>query len=121
MLTKRARRVILKLLRLSLYYRVRAMTTKPGIKKPEIKRPAKAAAKKAAASTAPVGSHQAVAKRTVPISRTVDPSRLNAVTIKALRDAKVGKNLTRYVDEDDLFRKLGIKIGEAQGHEDQKA
>jgi hypothetical protein len=36
----------------------------------------------------------------------------NARTRKALRDADDGKNLTRYVDEDDLFRKLGIKLGQ---------
>jgi hypothetical protein len=36
----------------------------------------------------------------------------NARTRKALRDADAGKNLTRYVDEDDLFRKLGIKLGQ---------
>ena len=35
----------------------------------------------------------------------------NAATRKALRDADAGKNLTRYVDADDLFRKLGIKLG----------
>ena len=35
----------------------------------------------------------------------------NARTRKALRDADAGINLTRYVDEDDLFRKLGIKLG----------
>jgi hypothetical protein len=37
----------------------------------------------------------------------------NAETAQVLRDADAGKNLTRYVDEDDLFRKLGIKIGKA--------
>jgi hypothetical protein len=36
----------------------------------------------------------------------------NARTRKALRDAEAGKNLTRYVDADDLFRKLGIKLGQ---------
>jgi hypothetical protein len=36
----------------------------------------------------------------------------NARTCKALRDADAGKNLTRYVDADDLFRKLGIKLGQ---------
>jgi hypothetical protein len=37
----------------------------------------------------------------------------NAETAQVLRDTAAGKNLTRYVDEDDLFRKLGIKIGKA--------
>jgi hypothetical protein len=40
--------------------------------------------------------------------------RFNATTIKAMQDAKAGKNLTRYIDEDDLFQKLGIKLGKAQ-------
>ncbi len=37
----------------------------------------------------------------------------NDETEQVLRDADAGKNLTRYVDADDLFRKLGIKIGKA--------
>jgi len=40
--------------------------------------------------------------------------RFNATTIKALRDAKLRRNLTSCVDEDDLFRKLGVKIGKAK-------
>jgi hypothetical protein len=36
----------------------------------------------------------------------------NARTRKALRDIDAGKNLTSYVDADDLFKKLGIKLGE---------
>src|SRR5262245_61535968 len=36
----------------------------------------------------------------------------NARTRKALRDADAGKKLTRYADADDLFRKLGIKLGQ---------
>jgi hypothetical protein len=36
----------------------------------------------------------------------------NARTRKALRDADAGKNLTRYADEDELFRGLGIKLGQ---------
>ncbi len=34
----------------------------------------------------------------------------NATTRRALADLKAGR-LTRYVDEDDLFKKLGIKVG----------
>jgi len=37
----------------------------------------------------------------------------NATTRKALRDAEAGKNLTRYDDADDLFRKLGVKSGQS--------
>jgi hypothetical protein len=33
-----------------------------------------------------------------------------ADTFRALKELKAGK-LTRYVDEDDLFKKLGIKVG----------
>lgn len=36
----------------------------------------------------------------------------NERTRKALRDADAGKDLTRYVDADDLFKKLGIKLGQ---------
>lgn len=36
----------------------------------------------------------------------------NARTRKALRDADAGKNLTRHADADDLFKKLGIKLGQ---------
>lgn len=38
----------------------------------------------------------------------------NAVTRKTLEDAAAGKNLTRYADTDDMFRKLGIKVGESK-------
>jgi DNA-damage-inducible protein J len=37
----------------------------------------------------------------------------NATTRQALRDADAGKNLTRYADADDLFRKLGVKSGQS--------
>ena len=49
------------------------------------------------------------ADEAAPCSRSHIP---NARTRKALRDADAGKNLTRYVDADDLFKKLGIKLGE---------
>jgi hypothetical protein len=45
----------------------------------------------------------------VPCTRSHVP---NARTRKTLRDADAGKNLTRYADEDDLFRKLGIELGQ---------
>ena len=42
------------------------------------------------------------------------PARIpNATTRKALRDAEAGKNLTRYADADDMFRKLGVKSGQS--------
>jgi DNA-damage-inducible protein J len=37
----------------------------------------------------------------------------NATTREALRDAEAGRNLTRYADADDLFRKLGVKRGQS--------
>ncbi len=41
------------------------------------------------------------------------PARIpNATTRKALRDAEAGKDLTRYADADDMFRKLGVKSGQ---------
>lgn len=36
----------------------------------------------------------------------------SATTRAALCDAEAGKNLTRYADADDLFRKLGVKSGQ---------
>ena len=39
-----------------------------------------------------------------------EAKRLPAATIRALKELKAGK-LARYEDEDDLFRKLGIKLG----------
>jgi hypothetical protein len=41
-----------------------------------------------------------------------EAKRLPAATIRALKELRAGK-LTRYEDEDDLFRKLGIKLGKA--------
>jgi hypothetical protein len=46
-----------------------------------------------------------------PCTRSHTP---NARARKTLLDADAGKNLTRYVDEDDLFRKLGIKLGQEE-------
>jgi len=74
------------------------MANKLAVKKPEVKKSAKVAPEKA---VAPMASDVPKAK----------VRRFNATTIKALRDAKARKNLTTCVDEDDLFKKLGIKIG----------
>jgi len=60
----------------------------------------------------PEGSAAAEASRpdgAAPCTRSHVP---NARTRKTLRDADAGKNLTRYADEDDLFRTLGIKLGQ---------
>jgi hypothetical protein len=55
--------------------------------------------------------------QSAPKTSKVPPSKkhvFNAETAQVLRDAEAGKNMTTYVDEDDLFRKLGIKIGTAK-------
>ncbi len=37
----------------------------------------------------------------------------NETTLKAMEDVRTGKNLTRYADADELFEKMGIKVGKA--------
>jgi hypothetical protein len=64
--------------------------------------PKKAAAKKTAAkktAAAPKAGKMAPSR-----------SRLPAATIRALKELEAG-NLNRYADADDLFQKLGIKLG----------
>jgi hypothetical protein len=67
--------------------------------------PAKKAAPAMAKSTAKKASAAPKASKIGP-SR----SRLPAATVRALKELETGE-LTRYVDEDDLFKKLGIKLG----------
>ncbi|MGO9464451.1 MAG: hypothetical protein ACLQIB_28045 [Isosphaeraceae bacterium] len=38
----------------------------------------------------------------------------NETTVKAMEDVRDGKNLTRYADADELFEKMGIKVGKAK-------
>jgi hypothetical protein len=38
----------------------------------------------------------------------------NETTIRALEDARADRNLTEYADEDELFEKMGIKVGKAK-------
>jgi hypothetical protein len=38
----------------------------------------------------------------------------NETTIRALEDAQAGRNLTQFADEDELFEKMGIKVGKAK-------
>ncbi len=78
------------------------MAAKPSFRKPQAKKSAKIPVENAVPSDAPDGPKGSTARS------------FNAITIKALRDAEAGKNLTNYVDEDDLFGKLGIKIGKAK-------
>ena len=68
-----------------------------------------ARARGTAAPEAPAGSKPRQLDEAAPCTRSHVP---NARTRKTLRDADAGKNLTRYADEDDLFRKLGIELGQ---------
>ncbi len=38
----------------------------------------------------------------------------NETTVKAMEDVRDGKNLTRYADGDELFAKMGIRVGKAK-------
>ncbi len=38
----------------------------------------------------------------------------NETTVKAMEDVRDGKNLTRYAHADELFEKMGIKVGKAK-------
>ena len=67
-------------------------------------------AKKAAPAKAKAAAKKAPA---APKTGKAGPSRsrLPAATVRALKELEAG-TLTRYADEDDLFEKLGIKLGE---------
>ena len=75
----------------------------------------KAVAKKAVAKKATLAKAKATVKKSSAVSKTSKtmPSRagLPAATKRALKELEAGK-LNRYADEDDLFQKLGIKLGE---------
>jgi hypothetical protein len=38
----------------------------------------------------------------------------NETTVKAMEDIRDGKNLTRFANGDELFDKMGIKVGKAK-------
>jgi hypothetical protein len=80
---------------------------------PKKVRPKKAQLK-GAGSDGPTAPAAAAPKEVVTPPQASTPPRFNATTIKAMQDAKAGTNLTRYRDEDDLFQKLGIKLGQAK-------
>jgi hypothetical protein len=84
------------------------MANKLKKKKPEVKKSEIAGTEH---KDATVGNDQPAAEAGEVSSLTKDI--FNAETAQVLRDADAGRNLTHYVDEDDLFRKLGIKIGKA--------
>jgi hypothetical protein len=68
-----------------------------------------APARDAAPPEAAAASELCQADEVAPCTRSHVP---NARTRRALRDADAGRNLTRYTDEDELFRELGIKLGQ---------
>ena len=120
MLTKREMRMILRIVKWLLCYRVGAMATKLAIKKPAIKKPAssKVAASKAPAAPAAMkvsAAHKkiAAAKATGGPYATQDTgrhehARNRAETIQVLRDAEAGKNLVRYSSVEAMYEDLGI-------------
>jgi hypothetical protein len=79
------------------------MAIKPTIKKPAIGR---------VAPKAPKAQSPALAGEISGIHRHTKSRIPNATTRRAIADVKAGR-LTRYADEDELFRKLGIKVGKA--------
>jgi hypothetical protein len=76
--------------------------------------PKKKATPKGAVSQGPTAPAEAAPKAVAAMPKARTTPRFNATTIQAMQDAKAGKNLTRYRDEDDLFQKLGIKLGQAK-------
>jgi hypothetical protein len=81
---------------------------KSGVEEPAVR---KAAPKKAAPSEKSVANGPAVSAKAQPATKA---RRLPAATIRALKELEAGK-LTRYADADELFRKLGIKLGGDKG------
>ena len=82
----------------------RLMPKKSGGKKTAAK---KASPKKATPEKAAANGPVAPAKMK---PATKAKKRLPAATIRALKELKAGK-LNRYADADDMFQKLGIKLG----------
>jgi argininosuccinate synthase len=60
--------------------------------------------------TSLIGRIAAIERKMAALSQSDRPRNPTAATLRALKQLKSGK-LTRYVDEDDMFRKLGIKVG----------
>ena len=76
-------------------------------------------AKKLAETNGAAGKRvtQSETTRSAPKPRKTSQSVFNAETAQALRDAEKGKNLTTYVDEDDLFKRL-LTLGSTGTHAD---
>jgi hypothetical protein len=89
-----------------------------GKSRDEVPAPKKVRTKKTqptgAGADGPTAPAEAALTEAAAVPKAGKRGRFNAITIQAMQDAKAGKNLTRYRDEDDLFQKLGIKLGKAQ-------
>jgi hypothetical protein len=81
------------------------MPKKSGDEKPSAK---KAPAKKVVASKKAAANGPAASAGGKPATKA--KKRLPAATIRALKELEAGK-LNRYADADDMFQKLGIKLG----------
>ncbi|MFI5456318.1 MAG: hypothetical protein ACHRXM_12795 [Isosphaerales bacterium] len=76
-----------------------------------------ALAEEAAPSEGSAAAQASPPDEAAPCTRSHVP---NAQTRRTLRDADAGKNLTRYADEDDLFRTLGIKLGQDEAQDQDR-
>ena len=83
----------------------RLTTKRSGHEKPAAK---KTSAKKAVPAKKVAANGPAPSAGAKPA--TAAKKRLPAATIRALKELEAGK-LNRYADADDMFRKLGIKLG----------
>ena len=83
----------------------RLTAKKVGDEKPSTKR---APAKKAVPSKKAAANGSAAFAGAEPVTKA--KKRLPAATIRALKELEAGK-LNRYADADDMFQKLGIKLG----------
>jgi hypothetical protein len=85
------------------------MATRLTPKKPPDRKPTPRKVRTKKASPGEAAANGAAApSQTKPVAKA--KKRLPAATIRALKELEADK-LTRYVDADDLFQKLGIKVG----------
>jgi hypothetical protein len=89
----------------------RSMVTKLMPKKSGGEKPAakKAPAKKVVASKKAAANGPVASAGSKPVTKA--KKRLPAATIRALKELEAGK-LNRYADADEMFQKVGIKLGE---------
>jgi hypothetical protein len=86
----------------------RLMPKKSGGEKPAAK---KFSSKKAVLSQKAAANGPAASAEVKPATKA--KKRLPAATIRALKELAAGK-LNRYADADDMFQKLGIKLGKEE-------